>query len=273
MRTETLKSLYSRIKKAGLTKEQTEPKVCQEVFVAKVGSDLELSKRVCYKGGLILNSLSGGARGYTKDIDFDFVKYPLSDEGLVSFFERLSSLSPYENIRIRIESIADLRHRNYRGKRVWLRFEDGEDSFVLLVDIGVYLPLLRKNRLIEYELAFGGKTTMLVNPIERTVSEKLSVFAIYGTDNTRDKDLFDAYWLIERFDHDRSVVAKMLYEVLVRRGHFFKNFDLAKAEMVATLSDKGYRKTLLASRKNWMEKPLDEVLRTVIAYILGLKKE
>lgn len=64
------------------------------------------------------------------------------------------------------------------------------------------------------------------------IAEKLSTFAIYGTDNTRDKDLFDAYWLITRIQHDKT-----------------------------------YAKALGGSRKNWTGGGATKIIDAVVAYL------
>ncbi|MBQ7244427.1 MAG: nucleotidyl transferase AbiEii/AbiGii toxin family protein [Bacilli bacterium] len=267
---DSLKFLFARLKKPTLTREETERKVCQEVFIAKIGSDKELSRMVSFKGGLILDQLAKGKRGYTKDIDFDLIKYPLSEQGLKDFFGMLSPLPPYENISINVSNVEDLRHKNYIGKRVTLSFSDDESVFLLTVDVGVHLPLLKGNKALDYEIAFGGSSRLFVNPVERMIAEKLSTFAIYGTDNTRDKDLFDAYWLITNIRHDRVSVKRTLEELLVRRSHFFKTMELAKAEATDALTDKRYSQMLKSSRKNWTGKEPNEVILAVIEYLREL---
>ena len=272
MKRESLQFLYTRIKKPSLTKEEAERKVCQEVFIAKIGSDEELLRRVSFKGGLILDQLAKGKRGYTKDIDFDLVKYPLSAEGLQKFFARLSPLPPYENIAIRMDSIEDLRHKNYMGKRVIISFSDECDTFLMTIDVGVYLPLLRKNKPLDYEIAFGGIARLSVNPVERMIAEKLSTFAIYGTDNTRDKDLFDAYWMISRIQHNEVLVRNMLESLLVKKTHFFKNLDLGLQEAIATLGNKDYSALLRKSRRNWTGDNVEKVIGIVLSYLEKLKR-
>ena len=267
MNNETLKFLFSRIKKPGLTKEEAERKTCQEIFIAKIGSDKELLRRISFKGGLILNQLAKGKRGYTKDIDFDLVKYPLSKEGLEDFVAHLSPLAPYENISISISSIEELRHKNYFGKRVTLSFSDGQDAFPLTVDVGVHLPLLIGNKSLDYEIAFGGISRLFINPVERMIAEKLSTFAIYGTDNTRDKDLFDAYWLITNIRHKKTVVMRMFNELLIRKKRYFKTLKQALLEVANSLSDKQYVARLKTSKKNWTGISADEVIKTVIEYV------
>ena len=187
MKKQTLKFLYARLKTLQLSREQAESKVCQEIFISKISANNEIRDKVVFKGGIIIDSLAKGKRGYTKDIDFDLIKYPLSNNGLSSFIEILNNSDSYQNIKISINVFQELRHKHYKGKRLLLEFYDGTDSFHLTVDVGVYLPIVKKNKLYEYAISFGESATILVNPIERIVAEKLSTFAIYGDDNTRTK--------------------------------------------------------------------------------------
>ena len=267
MKEQSLKFLYSRLKRKELSKEQTESKVCQEIFISKIGSNKKLFRKVAFKGGLIIDSLSHGQRGFTKDIDFDFVKYPLSDEGLTSFVDELNICNPFSNIHITIDSIDNLRHKNYRGKRLLLLFIDNESTFKLTIDVGVFLPLIKRNTDIEYRIAFGDATRIMVNPIERMIAEKLSTFAIYGTDNTRDKDLFDAFFLITSFSSDKSVVKKILIGLLVTKNHYFKNFEIAIEYIKQTLLNNDYMKFLKSSKKNWTNHSIEDINSLILEYI------
>lgn len=264
---QSLKFLYQRIKKPNLTKEQAESKVCQEIFIMKIGSSKLMNKRVAFKGGLIIDSLAKGARGYTKDIDFDFIHYPLSMKGLDTFIKDLNGTDVFSNITISIYSVEDLRHKNYQGKRINLVFSDSKSKFYLLVDIGVYLPIIKKNNAYKYEIAFGGVSSILVNPIERMLAEKLSTFAIYGTDNTRAKDLFDAYWIITQYQFNKDIVFQILKIILVNRNHYFKAVSYGKKAIVDTLKNSNFKKVLATSRRNWTNVTLTEVFKVVIEFI------
>ena len=263
----SLKFLYSRIKKPEYTKEQAESKVCQEIFIMKLGASELMSKRVAFKGGLILDSLARGERGYTKDIDFDLIKYPLSKEGLQVFIDDLNNVGIYKNISIHIESEEELRHKNYKGKRLMLAFSDSISKFILMVDVGIYLPIIKKNIFHDYEIAFGGSTKILVNPIERMLAEKLSTFAIYGTDNTRSKDLFDAYYIINNFKFDNILVKKILKILLVTKTHYFKKLDLAILEIKETLNDKMFVNELNKSTRNWTKSSVQEVIKGILSFL------
>lgn len=264
---ESLKFLYHRIKKPDLTKEQAESKVCQEVFIMKVGSSKLMNQRIAFKGGLIIDSLAHGKRGYTKDIDFDMIKYPLSFVGLKAFINDLNKLGIFNNIKISIKASEDLNHKNYQGKRITLAFNDGKDEFHLLVDIGVYLPIVIKNNIYKYEVAFGQLSKILINPVERIIAEKLSTFAIYGTDNTRAKDLFDAYWLITHYQFNKETTFKILKFILVDRYHYFKNLSYGKKAIVLALQDKTFKKSLESTKRNWTGASLDVVIKTINKFL------
>ena len=249
---QSLKFLYHRIKKTNITKEQAESKVCQEILISKIGNDSFLVSKVAFKGGLIIDSLSRNRRGYTKDIDFDLIKYPLSYDALCDFFSRLSKCQPYQNIIISIDSISELRHKGYQGKRLELLFSDKESIYKLKVDIGVYLPLVRKNKTYEYEVAFGYKSKIFINPIERMITEKISTFIKFGKDNTRDKDFYDLYFLLSSFKYDEKIVNKMLETLLIKKEKYITSFSAALSKMETLLFDKKYYAFLEKSERNWM---------------------
>ena len=60
MKIQKLKFLYTRIKSPNLTKEQAESKVCQEILISLIGNNKEISKRVAFKGGVIIDNLAKG---------------------------------------------------------------------------------------------------------------------------------------------------------------------------------------------------------------------
>ena len=194
----------------------------------------------------------------------------MSNDGIIDFFNIISKKPPYKNIAIEVETISDLRHKNYLGKRVNLLFRDNKDAFHLVVDIGVFLSLFRKNIEIEYELKLGNKTNIFINPVERIVAEKLSTFAIYGTDNTRDKDLFDAYFFLVSYTIDLQLVKKMLTTILVKKNHYYKTFKNAATAIIDTLTNKRYVKFLNDSEKNWTDVPASIVIEKIKGLLQNL---
>ena len=263
----SLDFLYHRIKNNNLRVEEAQSKVCQEILVSKIASDDFLNSKVAFKGGLIIDAITDGKRGYTKDIDFDLIKYPLSNEGLNNFFSRLNDSAIYPNVRIEVLEINELRHKNYQGRRVILCFDDGKSKFNLNIDIGIFLPLIKRNRKFQYNIAFGGNEEINVNPVERIIAEKISTFGIYLTDNTRIKDLYDAYYLITHIDHDKEIVMKMLKMILVVKNHFYKTFDFALKAIIETLTDDDYVKLIKQDKRNWTDIDTSILIAEIIKYL------
>ena len=148
-----------------------------------------------------------------------------------------------------------------------LAFSDSINRFTLMVDVGIYLPIIKKNIFHDYEIAFGGSTKILVNPIERMLAEKLSTFAIYGTDNTRSKDLFDAYYIINNFKFDNALVKKMLNILLVTKTHYFKKLDFAIFEIRETLNNNVFVNELNKSTRNWTKSSVQEVIKGILSFL------
>ena len=265
---QSLDFLYHRVKNSNIRVEEAQSKVCQEILVSKIANDDFLNSRVAFKGGLIIDAITKGKRGYTKDIDFDLIKYPLSDEALTDFFSRLNESNIYKNIIIEISAIKELRHKNYQGRRMELYFSDGVSKYKLTVDIGIFVPLIKRNLRFEYNVAFGGSHYITINPVERIIAEKISTFGIYLTDNTRVKDLYDAYYLITSIDHNKQVVIRMLKELLVTKTHFYKSFDIAINAIVDTLKDKEYIKQIEQDKRNWTDVVSPVQINTIINYLI-----
>ena len=56
-------------------------KACQEVLLFKITKST-LSKHVTIKGGVIIAHISKDKRRATRDFDFDFMKFSLSDDSI-----------------------------------------------------------------------------------------------------------------------------------------------------------------------------------------------
>ena len=269
----SLKFLYSRIKKQTLTKQQAQSKVCQEIFIAKIGSSDVLTSKTVFKGGLIIDALSNGQRGYTKDIDFDLIKHPLSIDGLLSFIDELNKSSAFSNVKIAIDRIEELRHQNYHGRRLFLSFNDGFDIYNLTIDIGVYIPLVLKNTFLKYDVAFGGNAKIQVNPIERMIFEKISTFVIYGADNSRDKDYFDVYYLITNFNYSTKLIIRMIRKELIIKKHYYNSIKETIESIKKVILNNDYKSFLKKSTRNWINEDIESTNETFLRFLNQIIKD
>ena len=74
-------------------------KVSQDIILLKI-SRSSLNNHVTIKGGVVMHNISKDKRRATRDMDFDFIKYSLSDESIKQFIEKLNNVNDGININI-----------------------------------------------------------------------------------------------------------------------------------------------------------------------------
>jgi hypothetical protein len=101
------------------------------------------------------------------------------------------------------------------------------------------------------------------------IAEKLSTFAIYGKDNSRFKDLFDAYWLIKNVKYDKEAVSKTLWKIMKKKD-FFPSLERAKEEIAETLLDKKYIHAIEAGGNNWLRVDVSTIVSGITEFVSSL---
>jgi len=75
------------------------------------------------KGGVVMSSLTGDVRRATMDMDIDFIRYSLSDTAVMRFVRRMSKAMPEVEMKM-VGMPVELKHEDYRGKRIYLSIKD-----------------------------------------------------------------------------------------------------------------------------------------------------
>ena len=191
----SLDFLYKRVFRKGDNPERIKQKVCQNIFISKLSNTEFFHDKVIFKGGIVMYELTRGKRGYTKDIDIDFVKYPISIEGTTQFVFELNESKKYSNIIVNIESSEEISHKGYNGRRLILVFTDEKETkYKLSVDVGVHIDKVSLPETRAYEIKFEkSQVDIKIDSNNLSIVEELSTFALYGVDNLRYRDLFDVY--------------------------------------------------------------------------------
>lgn len=187
------------------------------------------------KGGLVVQKLSNNLRRVTKDIDFDFIHYSLSD----SVIEKIVySLNCVDDLSITyVGCFTELNQQDYKGKRIYLNISDHyNNSIGTKIDIGVHnnLDIYQEELLIDVCIQEDA-IQLLVNSREQIIVEKLKSLLRFMSTNTRFKDVFDICFLLEDCD------VKILKSIL--RLLF----------MVITLCLSATMKNCLIALKNYLE--------------------
>lgn len=118
---------------------------CQDAFLV-VTALSAFADKVTFKGGIVMQQVSGDRRRGTRDIDFGFMRYSIADGSIRAFVKKLNSNKA--GIRIHIDGpIEELKHQDYDGGRVHVTVSDeAGNSMKTKLDIGVHADLSIEQR-------------------------------------------------------------------------------------------------------------------------------
>ncbi len=259
-----------KVKNAGYSEANAQARVCQDIILDGIAKG-NLSKNVTIKGGVVMRNLSRNARRATQDIDLDFIKYSISDGAIRAFINQLYLPDGF-NILLKLP-IAELNHKDYKGKRILVTITDGRgNSLDSKIDIGVHKDWDIEQEEYCFDICFQEDgASLLINSKEQIITEKLKSFLRFGARSTRYKDVFDICYLSETADiekvrryikryiyEDESLPVEDVNEIIRRVEKVFHNV--------------GFIEKINKSGKNWMDLSTEEVLKKDIIFINSLKR-
>lgn len=257
--------------KLGYTNEIAESIVGQEVIIEAISLS-SMTDRVLLKGGIVMYNLTSNARRATRDLDFDLIRYDISkDSNIDLFIELLNKSHPSYRIK-RVGKITTLHQEDYQGKRTYVEIKDKTYSFTIKLDIGIHTLFAIEQQSIEFEIVSDNKKlSLLANPIEQLVGEKLYSLAKHGVLSTRYKDVFDIYYLVEIYKIDKELLKKCL-SLLIEYGksNVKDLFDLCN-RIEQVFDNKIWYERFITSDQDWLdEKNYKKILETIVSYIFSL---
>lgn len=265
-----LDDLYEIVFREGDDSERIRQKVCQDVFISKLtGSDF-LNAKIVFKGGIVMYELTQGRRGYTKDLDLDFIHMSVSEESVREFIDQMNEADQFPNIRISIASTKPLNHKTYKGRRIILLFVDEKNTeYELSIDIGVHSETYVKPEERPYEIKFSGTMVQVkMDGNDLSIAEKLIPFAIFGISNVRYRDLFDVYWRIKYLPFDKAKIKKVLTRKLID-ATTFSSMSEVQERIEQTLRDSEYQKGF-ENEDNWVREPIESMCDSVALFVASL---
>ena len=258
--------------KLGYQEDDIASKVAQDIILLNIGKS-KYAKNITIKGGVVMHNISKDLRRATRDMDLDFIKYSLEDKSIYNFIKELNNVN--DNIEISIEgSPTKLHHQDYDGKRVYVILKDkyGE-SIRTKLDIGVhkYFDIVQDEYLFDFNI-LGDSVSLLINSNEQIIVEKLKSLLKFGITSTRFKDIFDFYYLINNQEVDRKKLLSYI-ELLIYKDETIKqnNYDELMKRLTSVLNSKQYKSRLNHANSNWLEIPVDKVIKNVLKYFNSLK--
>ena len=263
-----LREETARIMQEGYSEANAQSKLCQDIILKAI-ADSGMAKNATIKGGVVMRSISGSARRATQDIDIDFIKYSVSDESIKAFAGKLNCIP---GLVISIDGpIVELKHQDYKGKRVILSVTDESGNrLALKMDLGVHKDLDIEQQ--EYSFDIGiqdDAVSLLINSYAQMTAEKLKSLLRFGTKSTRYKDVFDICYLSDIVDTDqlRQCIEKYIFDdetlSVNDMGDIVQRLD-------RTFSSKTFITGINRSRTNWLGIPAEEVLRKDLSFFRSL---
>lgn len=173
----------------------------QMFFFEHVLMRLEKSKykdNIILKGGVLLSSIIGEDMRTTKDIDATLKSLPLTVQTIENIFKEILNIYIDDNVRFEIESIKDIRLEDeYGGYRINVKgiFDKLKTNFFIEITTGdIITPREIK---YQYNSIFENKKiSIMAYTVETVIAEKLHSIIVKNITNTRAKDFYDLYMLL-----------------------------------------------------------------------------
>ena len=248
----TLKEQIAELRAVGYRALPAQAKVAHDaVLLAMHRSGFKTKSAI--KGGIVMSSITGDIRRATMDMDVDFVHHSISVRSIERFVRGLNRVMP--ELEIGIDGkITDLKHEDYRGKRVYVSVKDNSLNRPLRtkIDIGVHTH----EEMAQVEYGFDvvtapEKAELQANSNEQMFAEKLASLLRHGALSNRPKDVFDMYYLSSRL---QLKVVRQYVSTLVYANKRCPTAD--KRGVLETLrrtfGSARYMRKLASARINWL---------------------
>lgn len=246
-----------------------EARVCQDI-VLKAISESTMNRSITIKGGIVMRSITGNVRRATRDIDFDFIKYPIDEEAILNFIKKLNCI---EGLTFQISgAIEELSQQEYRGKRIWVVIKDENGhSFKSKMDLGVHKNIQIEQDEYCFDVCHDDKgVTLLMNSKEQIFAEKLRALVKFGTFSGRVKDIFDLCYLSDHVESDRLL--KCVHTFILDDPEMFENDMNDVIQRIEKIfSDREFTKSVENSRKdNWLGIKASDAFSKILEFLKKL---
>ena len=222
----TEQSIKSKLK--NISKELNTPfnSLLETLFLERILVRIGKSKyadKLIFKGGMCLAQFIKLGRE-TKDIDFLLTQYDGSIETVKKVFTEVAAIDAGDDFTFSLLSVFELsiEHKKYPGYRISLQGELGQIKNRISIDIGfgdVVTPGYVKVDLMKTKKhLFEDSVSLKSYPPEYIFSEKYEAILHHGVLNSRMKDYYDCYRIIQESVLNETKLKQALIETTSNRG-------------------------------------------------------
>jgi len=189
------------------------------------------------KGGLLLYSMTKFKGRPTKDIDFLAKNISNNLINIEYIFKEICSIEVNDAVQFDTETIQILNIKedaDYGGVRLKIIAYIGQARVHLQIDIGFGDIVIPKPVKIRYPVLLNLESPELnVYSFESVIAEKFETMVSLASLNSRMKDFYDIYMLLNKRDFDGRVLQEAFYETFQRRGTILeKDIEIFTHEFV-----------------------------------------
>ncbi|MCQ2814973.1 MAG: nucleotidyl transferase AbiEii/AbiGii toxin family protein [Bacilli bacterium] len=262
---ETIKELIEDYISKGFTLFQARNLTAQFIILSKIGKS-KYADSVLLKGGVVMYNMTHEQRRTTSDLDFDFIRYNISNDNIKLFIDALNNKNSQYKITIN-GKIETLHQQDYHGKRVKLLVKDKTETIKFKLDIGVHTLLAINQNKMCFSFDQENNLTLLVNPPEQMFSEKLFSLAKIGPTSVRFKDVDDMFYLIKNKSIDIKIVRKCLELLVINPVNDIKGIQDVIDKASDTLQNELFAVGYINSDSAWLKQDYNKTKSVLIDYI------
>ncbi|MDY0278577.1 MAG: nucleotidyl transferase AbiEii/AbiGii toxin family protein [Acholeplasma sp.] len=201
------------------------------------------------KGGILIAAIVGIHNRATMDMDATIKNYPINIDSLTKAITEVCNIEIADDVKFYLTRIELIRDDDiYGGYRAYIKAEYDTIITPISIDITTGDAITPKEVLYLFKMIFDEETLSLwAYNIETVLAEKIETVLQRGELNTRPRDFYDIYILVNTQDFDISLFNEALRETAKHRNtiHIFEDIKnrIEAIEISETLKDRWIKYT------------------------------
>lgn len=221
-------------------------RILERISISKYNSNFIL------KGGLLLSAIFGINERSTKDIDTTIIGIDVSKTVMVKILNEILNINLNDGVTFNIVNVTDIREESkYGGNKYNIIGKIENIKVQLEIDISTGDKVTPREMKYKYQSIFENKS-IIINcyNLETILAEKLETILRRGKFNSRMKDYYDIYYILNNLydDIDTRILRKAIQETFNRRNSMENLKDYMK--IIDSIKDSSTINELWKSYKN-----------------------
>lgn len=221
-------------------------RILERISISKYNSNFIL------KGGLLLSAIFGINERSTKDIDTTIIRIDVSKTVMVKILNEILNINLNDGVTFNIVNVTDIREESeYGGNKYNIIGKIENIKVQLEIDISTGDKVTPREMKYKYQSIFENKS-IIINcyNLETILAEKLETILRRGKFNSRMKDYYDIYYILNNLydDIDTRILRKAIQETFNRRNSMENLKDYMK--IIDSIKDSSTINELWKSYKN-----------------------